>query len=45
MDRMGAHGWAASEDVDALAGDADAAGEGVKDAAAGAVADAQPGNL
>lgn len=35
-------GWAAGEDVDALVGDVDAAGE---DATAGAFADIQPGDL
>jgi len=45
MDGMRTDGWAASKDVDALASDIDAAGEGVEYFAAGAFADAQPGDL
>jgi hypothetical protein len=45
MDGMRTDGWTASKDVDALVGDVDAAGEGVEDDAAGAVAYAQPGDL
>ena len=45
MDGMRTYGWAASEHVDALVGDIDPAGEGVENSAAGAFADAQPGDL